>query len=284
MTDALAFPEDDAALLERAGVAELPPAEQGLFRAESWLRRVSGEPVVLLGGGRALLMEVAHPLVAQGVADHSSFRTDPFGRLQRTLDAMTAITFGDRAAALAAARGVERAHRRVRGRLRERGGRFPAGTPYSGRDPELVLWVWATLVDSAVAVYERFVAPLPPGARAAYHAEQGVMARLLGVPAERVPRTPADFDAYVAGMLESDALAVTGTGAEIAESVLSPPPGLVSRRQVRAITTVLLPERLRREFGLVLDEGMAGEVDALAASVRALRRPAAAVDAGPERG
>src|SRR5215468_7746642 len=151
------LPRDDDALLALAGLADPPPAAEGLFRRGSWLRRVSSESVVLLGGGRALLLEIAHPLVAEGVANHSRFREDPLGRLQRTLDALAAIAFGPRAEALAAARGVERAHRHVRGRLAAAAGRYAAGTPYDGRDPELMLWVWGTLVDTALELTARFV-------------------------------------------------------------------------------------------------------------------------------
>jgi uncharacterized protein (DUF2236 family) len=113
----MALPLDDDALLAFAGLCDPPPPEDGLFRRGCWLRRVSGEPVLLFGGGRALLLEIAHPLVAAGVAEHSSFRSDPFGRLQRTLEAISAIVFRDRAAALAAARSVERTIQRVTGRL-----------------------------------------------------------------------------------------------------------------------------------------------------------------------
>src|SRR5262245_47092157 len=151
---------DDEALLAHAGVDPSLPEREGLFRNDGWLRRVSREPAVLFGGGCALLLEVAHPLVAAGVADHSNFRRDPFGRLQRTLAAVSAMALEPRGAALAAARGVARAHERVRGALGEAVGPFAAGTEYHGRDPDLVLWVWATLVDTALAVHRDFVGPL----------------------------------------------------------------------------------------------------------------------------
>ena len=89
------LPEDDADLLAHAQPEGPDAGARGLFRDDSWLRRVSGAPVAIFGGGRALLLEVAHPFVAAGVAEHSAYRTDPFGRLQRTLAAMQAITFGD---------------------------------------------------------------------------------------------------------------------------------------------------------------------------------------------
>src|SRR5258706_6794066 len=119
---------DDEALLAYAGIDGSLPARDGLFREHGWLRRVSREPAVLFGGGCALLLEVAHPLVAAGVADHSDFRRDPFGRLQRTLAAVTALAHEPRDDALAAARGVARAHERVRGQLGAATGPFAAVT------------------------------------------------------------------------------------------------------------------------------------------------------------
>jgi uncharacterized protein (DUF2236 family) len=99
------LPADDDALLAHAGIDRSLPVREGLFRENGWLRRVSREPCVLFGGGCALLLEVAHPLVAAGVAEHSDFRRDPFGRLQRTLAAISALALEPRDAALAAARG-----------------------------------------------------------------------------------------------------------------------------------------------------------------------------------
>lgn len=265
------LPRDDDELLALAGIDAPPPPERGLFRADSWLRRVSAESVLLLGGGRALLLEVAHPLVAAGVAEHSRFREDPLGRLQRTLDAMSAIAFRDRAAALEAVRGIERAHARVHGRLAERAGRFPAGTAYSGRDPELMLWVWATLVDTALVVTERFVGPLAPDARESYYADQRVVARLLGIPAERVPGDAAAFAGYFDAMLASDALAVTDAAHAIAGAVLDPPVRLATTGVARLVTAGLLPPRLREAFGLAWDALRERRLSELCRSARALR-------------
>lgn len=264
------LPPDDASLLALAGIERLPPPDQGLFAADSWLRRVSAESVLLFGGGRALLLEIAHPLVAAGVAEHSDFRRDPFGRLQRTLDAMSRLTFGDRGSALAAARLVERSHTRVRGTLAQDVGCFAAGTPYDGRDPELVRWVWATLVDTGLQVYELFVAPLDDAAREAYYRDHRAIARLLGVPPGQVPETWPGFRSYFDGLVASDALAVGGQAREIADAVLHPPAGLPVG-SVRLITAALLPPRLREAFELPWDAGRAQRFDALVASVRRLR-------------
>ncbi len=269
-----ALPADDAELLALAGAPGPADPERPLFAPESWIRRVSEEPVLLFGGGRALLLEIAHPLVAAGVAEHSQFRTDPFGRLRRTLDALHAIVFGSRAAAVGAARSVERAHARVRGRLAEGTARFPAGTPYTGRDPELVRWVWATLVETAFVVYERFVAPLEPAACEAFYADHQVVGRLFGVPPERVPPDWGGFRGWFAGMLESDALEVTATARAIGRAVFEPTAGTPPGRLARSITAALLPERLRRAFELEWDAAREARLDALVASVRRLRRPA----------
>ena len=258
-------------MLELAGFDPRTDTDESLFPADCWLRRVSGEQAVLFGGGRALLLEVAHPLVAVGVAEHSNFRTDPFGRLRRTLDAMGAIAFGSRSRALAAARSVERAHRSVRGELGERAGLFPAGTLYFGRDPDLMGWVWATLVDTALVVYERFVQPVDETARDLYFADHSRMARLLGIPLDWLPENYAAFRTYFDAMVEGGTLSVTPTAREIAKSVLEPPVRSSATATVRTMTAALLPENLRSEFGLRLDARHAEKVEALVRSVRELR-------------
>ena len=153
-----------------------------MFAPESVVRRVNREAVLLLGGGRALLLQVAHPLVAAGVAAHSRFRSEPLGRLWRTLDLMLTIVFGAAAEAIAAVRAIDGVHARVQGVLDADVGRFARGARYDARDPELLLWVHATLIDSALVVFDRFVAPLDPAARSAYYEESKAIARLLGIP------------------------------------------------------------------------------------------------------
>lgn len=260
---------DDQALLAHAGIDASLPEREGLFRDDGWLRRVSREPAVLFGGGCALLLEVAHPLVAAGVADHSDFRRDPFGRLQRTLAAITALALEPRSAALSAARGVAHAHERVRGALAEAIGPFAAGTEYHGRDPELVLWVWATLADTAIAVYRDFVGPLDGAALAEYHRDQRALALLLGAPAERTPGDRVSFRRWFDRVVASDTLTVGPAARDIARAVLAAPG--VDRGPVSLITAALLPARLRREFGLAWDTDRERRYRELAAGVRALR-------------
>ena len=261
----------NAEILIRAGLDPSAVEEKGLFAPNGWLRRISGEQAVLLGGGRALLLELAHPLVAAGVAAHSNFEKDPFGRLQRTLDAVSTITFGSRDAALAAVRGVERAHARVSGVLEVAVGPFPAGTVYDGRAPELMAWIWATLVDTALVVYERFVAPVEEAARCAYYLEHRVVARLLGIPDDLVPATWSDFRSWFETMLESDTLTVSEAAVRVARSVVSPPVRSPMTGTVRILTAALLPERLRDAFDLPMSARHRERFHELTEHVRSLR-------------
>ena len=254
-----------------AQIAGAPAAGPGLFDAECWLRKVSAESVLLFGGGRALLLEVAHPLVAAGVARHSQFREDPFGRLRRTLEAVSQIVFAERDVALAAAARVARVHETVQGTLGHELGPFPAASAYAGRDPELIRWVWATLVDTSLEVYAHFVAPLDDAAREAYYRDHRTVGRLLGVPEAEAPRDYTEFRTYFDALVASDVLTVGDEAREIAASVLRPPGGLQGAGTVRLITTALLPPRLREGFGLPWDEERAGRFEALAANVRRLR-------------
>ncbi len=150
----------DLARLRAACGRETVDPARSLFGPESVTWRVNREAVLLLGGGRALLLQVAHPLVAAGVAAHSEFRAHPLRRLWRTLDLMLTLAFADGATALGAVRTIEGVHARVHGVLEAPSGPFPRGTHYDANDPALLLWVYATLVDTALVVYERFVEPL----------------------------------------------------------------------------------------------------------------------------
>ena len=161
-------------------------SDHGLFGPESVMWRVNRESVLLLGGGRALLLQVAHPSVGAGVAQHSSYREDPWGRLSRTLDVTRRIVFGDtdtRARApRAACTGV---HEHVQGTVED--GRH-AGEPYAAADHELLLWVWATLVESALLIYTRYVGPLKVSDVEAYYEEQKRFLAACGAPADTPPR------------------------------------------------------------------------------------------------
>jgi uncharacterized protein (DUF2236 family) len=249
-------------------------ADEPLFGPASAMWRINREACLLLAGGRALLMQVAHPLVAAGVAAHSRFRDEPLQRLWRTLELMQTIVFADAGEAVRAVRIIDNVHRRVRGVLEEEAGPFARGTPYAAGDPHLLLWVHATLVDSALVAHEHFAEPLPPAVRRRYHRESKVVARLFGVPEELIPRTLRDFRAYVRGMVESEVLAVSDESRAIADGILHPPlpPGLRHAVESTAlITAALLPPTLRRRYGLPWSAARQYAFDALAALLRRSR-------------
>ena len=228
----------------------------GLFARDSVFRRVNREAVLLLGGQRALLLQLAHPLVAAGVADHSDFMAHPLRRLWRTVDTMLRIVHGDRATAEEAARALDAVHARVRGTLADGGAVFPAGTPYRAHDPALLLWVHATLVDSALVTYQCFVRPLAPDERERFYAESRIVAKLLGVPEDLLPQTWPAFARYVDDTIAGPTLAPTPTARRLADAVLHPPLALLPRvaGDVGAVVTLgLLPPVMRERYGLPWD-------------------------------
>lgn len=218
-------------------------------------QRVNAERVVLAGWSRAILLQLAHPLVAAGVADHSHVREGGLvaaRRLHQTIGAMTRLTFGGPDAYAATIEGIRAIHRRVHGRLRADVGPWAAGTPYSAEDPALVLWVHATLLDSLPLVYGHLVAPLSPDELDAYCREAARVARDLGADTG-IPERWADLQGYMRGRYASGELVVSDEARLVAEAVLAPAFGPLvapARHANRVITTALLPEDLRQAYGL----------------------------------
>ena len=241
-------------------------ADGGLLRRDSVARRVDREMFVLLGGPAALLMQVAHPLVAAGVDQHSDFRSDPVGRLVRTLDTTLAVVFGDERAARAAIRRLERTHARVQGVSRQ-------GRQYSAHDPALMLWVQTTLVLTSLRLYEMVLGPLPPAEREAYWSETGSVARLLGLPEDHIPPTLAELERYEGTMLARE-LAADETVRAVGRAVLRPLRWMpeVLYWPSDALTSALLPPRLRATFGLRYGTAERLFFEAVVVALRALRR------------
>jgi len=149
--------------------------EPGWFADDAPIRRVHADASMFIGGLRALLLQSLHPLAMAGVAEHSDYRRDPWGRLQRTADFLTATTFGPASQAQRAVDVVKRVHRRVVGTTRD-------GRAYSANDPHLLEWVHIAELDSFLAAHDRYgVARLVGAERNRYVAEAGVVAAALGV-------------------------------------------------------------------------------------------------------
>jgi uncharacterized protein (DUF2236 family) len=223
------------------------------FGDDSMLRRVHRERALALAGPRALLMQAAHPLAVSGLLAHSNALDDPYDRLARTAEVMSTIGFGPRADADHVTKHVRAMHKRVKGTIKQPAGAYPAGTPYRADDPELLLWVLFTLVDSGIVVYRKYVGRMTREQEAAYWEDYKLIGKLFGLRKADLPATLADLDDYRRGMLTGDVLHVSDWARERARSiVLDPPVPLYARPLLETanfITIALLPDRIRREYG-----------------------------------
>src|SRR6266571_523147 len=205
-----------------------------LYLEGSITRRVNRENVLLLGGGRALLMQLAHPKVTAGVDEHSDFRSHPVRRRRRTIRMTMAIVFGDRETALAAARAVNQTHSRVR------------GASYRALDPDLLRWVHATLVDSALVTYETFVKPLSVGEREDFYQESKLLGELLGIPHEDFTPSLRDFSDYIDTMISDGTVRVEARAMDLGRLVMRPRLRLLPGPAMvpfEVVTSGLLPPR-----------------------------------------
>ncbi|MHA7262372.1 oxygenase MpaB family protein [Arthrobacter sp. TMN-37] len=226
--------------------------DPGLFGPASAAWRIGRERILLAAGPAALLLQLAHPLVAEGVRAHSNFTADPLRRLRGTLDAVLTITFGDAEQVRAAARYVGRRHRPVHGILPDASGSMPAGTPYRADDPDLALWVFATLVWTAVNVTSGFARPVPTPERDAYYRDMTALAHQFGVPPSALPEDYSGLEAYVEDQVRR-VLSVGPTASALARQILSPDPPILAppaRAAAVLLAAGVLPPAVREAYGL----------------------------------
>ena len=237
-----------------------------LLPQRSVARMVDREMFLLLGGTTALLMHVAHPLVAAGVDQHSDFRRDPVGRLRRTLDTTLAVVFGDDRAVRAAIARMNRIHHGVHGKSER-------GQAYRARDPRLLLWVQTTLVLTSLRFYELVMGPLSPAEREAYWSEAKPIAAALGIPDDALPATLADLERWEREMLAGE-VRPDATAKRVARDVLRPFRWLPDPAYwpSDAIAAALLPPRIRADLGLRYGPAERTLFHAMVVAVRWLRR------------
>jgi len=228
----------------------------GVFGDDAMIRRVHREHVMALAGPRALLMQAAHPVAFAGFFAHTGALDEPYERLNRTARIVELVVYGPREQAERATRRVRAMHRRVRGELAEPAGRFPAGTPYAADDPALLLWILATLVDSGLTVYERYVRSLTRDERDAYWRDYRIFGRMFGLRERDMPASIEAFEEYVRHTVRHD-LEVTDAARELAvQIVMRPPVPLHLRPLLEAanfVTVGLLPPKVRRQYGFRWD-------------------------------
>ncbi|HET9808749.1 MAG TPA: oxygenase MpaB family protein [Candidatus Limnocylindria bacterium] len=219
-------------------------ADIGILPRDAVARRLNRELFLALGSTAAVLLQIAHPLVAAGVDQHSDFRRDPLGRFHRTANTSLDAVFGTTARARRALRRIDARHVAVRGTAED-------GRPYHAQDPELLLWVQATLVLTSLRWYELVAGMLPPSDRQRYWDEGKIFARELGVPDALFPPTIDDLERYERDMLETTVVP-DATSRLVARTVLHPFPVLPSPVYwpTDVITAGQLPPSLRAAFGL----------------------------------
>lgn len=245
----------------------------GFYGPGTQMWRINREAVLLGAGPAALLLQVAHPLVAEGVAQHSDFAADPFGRLRRTLATTMDLVFGDGPTAERAIRRLNRVHAGVRGAVSDPAARLATRLDaYRALDPQLLLWVQATLIMTSVMAYRAWVGPLDREDVETFWAEARAVGVRMGIPLSVSPADWGALEAWWRGMLGPDGpITVTPTARLLAPLIIRPPLPHVPATIV-GLTGLpglaLLPARLRDGYGI---RWGAREERAAAAMGRAVR-------------
>jgi uncharacterized protein (DUF2236 family) len=216
--------------------AEAAGPVEGLYGPRSVTWTLYREVALLAGSIRALVLQIAHPAIADAGLHSSNFRRDFVGRARRTLATTYDVIFGDLETALRVARRVHGLHRRI------------VGDGYRANDPELLRWVLATLIDTAVLTYEVLVHPLTPGEKKQLWQETKVTGAVFGVPPSAMPETWADFERYMAEMIAGDRLVIGDGGRELCHAIFNSP--LTPTDLDETLTAGLLPPRLREALEL----------------------------------
>lgn len=224
---------------------------EGIFGQRSLSWKVNREAALFLGAGRAALLQLAHPWVAASLDQHSNLRNDPLARFHNTFRVVFTMIFGTLEQALAASRHLYLLHTRIEGTLPATVGAYAEGSQYRANELNALIWVYATLVESALLAYDSVLPPLSMDEREIYYAESRRMASLFGIPAVALPPDWAGFETYNRAMWMSDKLGVNTLSREMANRLLHGKGSWVPiPRWYRALTAAWLPERLRAEFAL----------------------------------
>lgn len=228
---------------------------EGIFGPDSLTWRINREAITFLGAGRALLLQLAHPWIATAIAEHSRAAADPIGRFHRTFDIVYTMVFGSLEQALAASRRLRRRHATVSGTTPTDVGPYLRRSSYRANDVAALRWIYATLVDTALLVHDMVLPALTNSERQRYYSENRLFAALFGIASADLPLDWTAFAAYTEAMWHSDTLTVSPTAREMARQLLFGAGGrLRTPLWYRALTTLMLPPRLRAPFGLPLDE------------------------------
>ena len=256
-----------------------PPGliDGGHFGPGSTLRKVISETIVGLSAPRVLLLQAAHPVAFAGFFAHSGALDAPYERLERTTLIMNTVAFGTQEMADAATARVRAMHRRVQGETTSAAGPWPKGTPYSATDPDLLLWILATLADGGSTVYRRWVGPLSGEELDALWQDYRVVGNLFGLADEDMPEDWAGFQAYWDEMLASGELHLSDEARALALDIVMDPPVPFWARPafelVKQITIGELPPSIREQYGFGWDPARGAALELSRTSVKRVVRP-----------
>jgi uncharacterized protein (DUF2236 family) len=257
--------------------------DPGLFGPDSVTWRVHSHPSMLVGGIRALMLQALEPRAMAAVAEHSDFRTDPWGRMRRTADYVTNTTFGDTPTARREGAIVRAIHHRINGIDPY------TGRPYSADDPELLAWIHNVEVDSFMSAYRHYGARLTPDDADRYVSEMVRAAELVGLDAGDVPGSARELETY---MREVPMDASPAARAAMPFLIVPPvdPPNVSFRAMWTSLalaSVAILPARARRLYNLrwtpLLNPGLRAGVGTFLKASAAIVAPNPAIAAAHER-
>lgn len=232
-----------------------------VFGPRSLTWQIDRESAIFLGAGRALLLQLAHPWVAAAIEQHSEAFTDPVARFHRTFSTVFAMVFGTLDQSLSAARRLHRRHASITGQLPWTASPFQVDSTYCANAIPALRWVYATLIETALVVYELVLPPLTPRQRQRYYGESQLFAGLFGIPKECLPQNWTAFCDYFSAMVQSDTLSVSNRTRSMAQRVLAgtdlwlPVPA-----SYQDLTIALLPPPLRERFGYSFGDAQKREI------------------------
>ncbi|MFZ5722540.1 MAG: oxygenase MpaB family protein [Pseudomonadota bacterium] len=228
--------------------------ETGLYGPDSLMWRLGRESIGFFGGGRAALLQLAHPWVANAIDQHSQTRDDPLGRFRRTFINVFSMIYGNTGQVMRVANNVHRIHQGIQGTLPEESGAFAQGSRYQANEVQAMLWVHATLWDTQVRMYELVFPALTRDEKERYYQETKLFAYLFGIPDDALPPDWGAFQEYMDGMYASDELVARRVGREMGDMIFSFRGPLQPALQwLRVMTAYMMPPRLREEFRLPPD-------------------------------
>ena len=225
--------------------ASIKHPEEGFFGPDSMCWKIFREAGLFVTSIRALLLQLAHPCVAEGVNQYSNFKEDAFGRAQRTFSSMYTIFFGDVDQSIRAGKKLNQMHYYIRGSIVKKDG---TKRVFCANDSDLLLWVWATLIDSPIVAYEKLFRKLSLAEKEQFYHEMKRAALLLGIPPAYIPDHLEAFYIYYKSMLLSDELEVGKTGLSLSNDIMSLP---YTNRYLSSLLGVgFLNARLVQDFNL----------------------------------